>query len=310
MLASGERPITGVTGDGGTRARVVEITGSPFGTADQATADIVRQLQCALQEHFGHAGPIFVAWLLAHRTQWEQFRQRFRDLRSALTEHAGNKPLGMRLCDPLAAICLAEELAHVALGLPAAKMRDLCIGLLAQITEIDQPAEALRHVHAWATAHQDQFFGGGVRGASQSARHEIVDRWDQPDWEWIGFLPQCLKRVLEQGGYEFDAILPSWDERSWLLREHEANGTVRRTVKKLVGSNKNARVIAIRRSAIELVDPSGPEESDELDQPGLDEEREPERGDNAVAEAESDAPEEDESQVTSNQQVDCQDRAA
>jgi hypothetical protein len=254
----------------GTHGRVVEVWGSPFGTADAATAGIVRQLQAALQENYGHAGPLFVRWLLAHEREWGQFRTRFRELRSTLMEHAGDKPLAMRLCDPLAAICLAEELAHEALDLPAGKMPNLCIELLGQIKETDRPAEALRYVHGWASSRQHQLFNGRGQGGSQSqsAAHELVGRWDRPNGQWIGFFPNWLEHALQQGGYDLDDIVASW-------RDHEG-GSVRTRIRKSVGSDPNARVFAIRLAAIEQVDPPGPDTGEELSQTALDEDSDPE----------------------------------
>jgi hypothetical protein len=210
-----------------------------------------------LRENHGHAGPRFVEWLLENRGDWPKFRQRFEELRTELLEHA-HKPVAMRLCELLAAICLAEELAHQALVLPTGTMVELCIEILQGIAETDRPAEALRYVHSWASAHQHQFFRGGshqqpVPGAA------FVGRWDGPNAEWIGFLTSCLEQVLPQGGYDFDGVVASWRDRGWLKLEIEANGTTRKRIRTQVGTNPNARVIAILRTAIESVDPPGPD---------------------------------------------------
>jgi hypothetical protein len=153
-------------------------------------------------------------------------------------------------------------------------MPNLCIELLGQIKETDRPAEALSHVHGWACARQHQFFNG-TQSHSQATGHELVGRWDRPNGQWIGFLPASLKDALEDGGYDFDGVVASWRDRGWLVLENDG-GTTRTRIRTRVGGNVNARVIAIRLSAIEQVDPPGPDTGEELSQTGLDEDSDPE----------------------------------
>jgi hypothetical protein len=274
MITSGEQPIHTFTKDGGTHARVIAVWGSPFGAADAATAQTVRSVIDVIRENYGHAGPRFVDWLLAHRGDWEHFRTRHRQLQEDLMAHAHNKPLAIRLCDPLAAICLAEELAHGAMDLPTGSMPGLCAELLQMISESDRPAEALRYVHGWASAHQHQFFN--VAGRNQDAGHELVGRWDRPNGAWIGFFPPSLEKILREGDYkDMDGLIASWRDRGWLELEHEG-GSVRTRVRRSVGRDSNARLIAILQSAIEQVDPPGPDAGEGPNQTGLDEDEEPE----------------------------------
>jgi hypothetical protein len=67
IISSGERPLHEVTQEGGARARIITLWGSPFGSADHGPR--VRQFKAQVAEHYGHAGPIFVSWLLAHCDQ-------------------------------------------------------------------------------------------------------------------------------------------------------------------------------------------------------------------------------------------------
>jgi hypothetical protein len=206
-------------------------------------------------------------------------------------QHAGNRALAMRLCDPLAAICLAEELAHEALNLPDENMLDLCIEILGHVTETDRPAEALRYLHAWVSAHQHQFTNG--LNPRQETAHEVVGRWDRPNGPWIGFLPPSLEAILREGKYEdMDGLVASWRDRGWLELEREGRSE-RTRIRAAVGNDPNARVIAIRRSAIEQVDPPGPDAGEDpletsLDEVGDDEALTEEDDDEADDESEGD----------------------
>src|SRR5262249_9142027 len=53
LISSGEAPITSFTEDGGTRARVLVVWGSPFGGNDDATAQTVQGVSETICENFG-----------------------------------------------------------------------------------------------------------------------------------------------------------------------------------------------------------------------------------------------------------------
>jgi putative DNA primase/helicase len=254
ILSSGEQSLPSFTPDGGTRARVISIWGSPFGAANAHTAVQVRQLEEALRQNYGHAGPRFVRWLLNHRNQWDQFRKRFTEIRGSLMGHAAGNPLAMRITESMAAICLAEELAVRSLKLSGGRMVAQCVELLQQAVETDRAADALRHVLSWASANQARFAKGG--GPSEAPlRSEIVGRWDVPDADWVGILPHELERVLKEGGFDLSSVVAAWRDRNWLVLQHETNGKTRNQLQVRIGG-RNARVFAIRCSAIEQVNPS------------------------------------------------------
>lgn len=81
MICSGEEPITSFSQDGGTRARTIELWGSPFGTVDGDTATLVANLNAGLQVHYGFAGPHFAKWLVENEEHWPTWRERYRQWR-------------------------------------------------------------------------------------------------------------------------------------------------------------------------------------------------------------------------------------
>ncbi len=101
---------------------LIEIWGSPFGAANAKR----------LQKSFALAG-VPPRELRPCRTPFRSMAPRSQErwighnsgcdsvtFETDLMQHAGDRAASaMRLCDPLAAICLAEQLAHESLGLPA-----------------------------------------------------------------------------------------------------------------------------------------------------------------------------------------------
>jgi putative DNA primase/helicase len=72
MLSTGEQSAVDFTlGDGGSRARVISLWGLPFGAANEATAPLVRGIDLAVQENYGHAGPRLIQFILQHQDQWQ-----------------------------------------------------------------------------------------------------------------------------------------------------------------------------------------------------------------------------------------------
>lgn len=67
LLSTGEQPAVNFSEDGGTRGRVLTLWGPPFGRADDKTAALVGRLDLAVRQNYGHAGPRFIQFIMAHR---------------------------------------------------------------------------------------------------------------------------------------------------------------------------------------------------------------------------------------------------
>src|SRR5262249_15857607 len=74
LLTNGERPLASFTQAGGTHARTLELWGSPFGQKNKQTGVIVRKLNRAVKRNYGHAGPLFVQYVLKNRAKWGDWR--------------------------------------------------------------------------------------------------------------------------------------------------------------------------------------------------------------------------------------------
>jgi hypothetical protein len=123
----------------------------------------VRQLRSQLSEHYGHAGPAFISWLLAHRHQWPQFRVLYRDVTNVLaSDFPGN--VGDRYAGYFAALLVTATLATPVLGLPGdpeTTVRSVMEGLSQPQEESDTALRALVDFGLPWVGHQSS---GTLRG--------------------------------------------------------------------------------------------------------------------------------------------------
>src|SRR5262249_47748838 len=141
LLTSGESRAVGFSEDGGTRARVLTLWGLPFGKADQETARLVHDANVGMLQHYGHAGPRLVRYLLEHRDQWPAWRGWYRKLRTKYLARAGGSSVVGRLADAFAALTVAGILAAKALGirlLARSPVRELWPVLTSEAADADR----------------------------------------------------------------------------------------------------------------------------------------------------------------------------
>ena len=230
LISNGESPLVSATQAGGTRPRVIELWGSPFGRTDSVTASIVTALNDSVLEHYGHAGPHFVRYLLQHRNEWSQWKAAHRDVERRLISFAGNNPLASRLMSHFATLSMVELLATTAGSVPWSNsnvINELWADLSREMADADRATAALRFVCGWAVANRDAFFPG--RSMSQSPHGGWAGRWDRDNsWTEICFMQHKLEQVLAEQGYEPEAIIRQWQDREW-LRTSPGRGRYYRT---------------------------------------------------------------------------------
>ncbi len=116
--------------------------------------------------------------------------------------------------------------------------------LTAEAPDADSAAAALEHAIDWARGRRDQFYRDG-----QSRSRTWAGRWDNRG-AWVGFRSETLRRVLTEGGFEFDAVIRSWREREWVLVD-TSSGKARHRAR--IGQD-NCWLIAIRMDAVRQVE--------------------------------------------------------
>lgn len=253
MLSSGESPITSFSEDGGTRARVLAVWGLPFERADAATAQIVRTLDLAVRQHYGHAGPALVRFILTHRDDWEEWRAEYQRVQMSYLQRAGDNAVAGRLADSFAMLDMTAGLAHVALGLPW-KYRDpidsLWDGLIAEANEADRASAALTYVLSWAHGHPSSFYGRhrlDTDGQPKVPNDGWAGRWDSDSkWDFIAFLPHKIRALLADPGFDVESVIRIWFDRGWLI-VRKGSGRAQQVKARING--ESAWTIAIRREA-------------------------------------------------------------
>ena len=253
MLTSGEAPITSFSEDGGTRARVLEVWGSPFGKADAATAQIVNRVNDAVHDHYGHLGPRFVQYLIEHRDDWAAWREQYRQLRQQFGNRAGDNSVAARMATHLAAIGMTAQIVHQAVEMPW-EYRDVVGELWGELTaetpEADRAAVALRHVMSWAQGHREQFQPPASTAGMMAPSGGWAGRWELEDKDepYIGFFPHKLDEILVAGGFEPEPIKRLWFDREW-LKVSKGKHQYRTRI-----GNLTPYVVAVKRTAIEQVE--------------------------------------------------------
>ena len=227
LLSTGETPVTSFSEDGGTRARIISLWGSPFSTADEGTAALVTNLRHDLDAHYGHSGPMLVEYLADQRSKWDEYRELYRGLKVKYAELAGDEPVLGRLGEYFAALALTAALAERAAIIPIFEdpVARLWDALKATSQEADRAQLALDMVVSWMHSHQSEFYG----------RHRIdqadvpiqpaagwAGRWASGEsWENVAFMPDRLRDVLRRLEHEPDSILRVWRDRGWLTTDSD-----------------------------------------------------------------------------------------
>jgi len=225
MITSGEQPLASFSQDGGTRARIVELWNSPFGNTSEEMAQRVTELKDGFCQHYGHAGPRFVEYLIANRSLWDEWRLLYQQSRGDYERRARNNNVAARLSTHLAAIETAAYLVHFALQLPwqyEGTVESLWAELTQDSAEADRAAAAMRMLLNFCATHRHLFVGGE---AAQDPTRPVpfggfVGHWSHRST--IGEPHECrvvyvqvVNELLTKDGYEPQSLKRMWRDRGW-----------------------------------------------------------------------------------------------
>lgn len=261
LISSGEQPATSFTNDGGTRGRVLEVKGLPFGGNDASTRRMVERLNIDLMRHYGHGMPLFVRWLMKNRDLWSDWADQYRDSIARYADRV-NDPVAGRLGAYAAAIDTTAALVHVAFAaeghpLPwdySDPLEGLWDGIVREASDPLGEEEALRDVITWAMSNQQSFYGRHEEvayGEPKQPPGGWLGRWERGKW-WtcINFSHHHLAHFLTKQGYNATEILNAWRDRGW-LDVPEGQKSVQR--RKRIGDQRYWFVV-LKREAVESID--------------------------------------------------------
>lgn len=247
MLSTGEQPLVSFCRQAGTRSRVVEVVGPPFGGQSAALGATVAHVHELVAHNYGHAGIRWIRWLIAEREQWGDWLELYRGLRKDFGEDARGQ--GARLSHSRAALEVAYRLLEQALDL-----------------RLPNPATA---TWAEATAHAVDAGGAeaalndviGWYSANRSAFRSTRDDPKPPPSGWLGtsahskehgelvaIYPDRLERYLADRGYPIGPTLGQWRTRGWSVCDTDQAG---RTTRRMKVDGVLVRMVALRKAVFD-----------------------------------------------------------
>lgn len=225
MLTTGEAPMASFTEEGGTRARILELWSSPFGETSQRVAELITELRDASAQNYGHAGPRFVAALIANRHQWDEWRDRFRAAQRAYTQRAENN-VATRMAAHFAALETTANLVHELLELPwpyTDVVSVLWEELTSESAEADRAAAALRTLLNRCHAEPELFIGSLHRPGTDPPPGRCWGVWrqrieiDGEVEEYLAVYVSKVNELLKSEGFDSRSTKRTWRDRGWTL---------------------------------------------------------------------------------------------
>ena len=265
LITTGEQPATTFTTDGGTRARVLTLWGSPFEGVSNEVGKLVAEVDLEVKKNYGHAGPRFVQYLLNNRDQWPSYQRKHQEYKEEYAKKAEGNAVLVRIADYCATLKLAVELASRAGVLPWGifdPVAPLWDALAGEASEADQAMIALDMLYSWAQSNEASFHDRereDGEGSPIPPHGGYAGKWDRSEkWTQIAFYPHKLRELLERFDHDPDSTLRIWRDRGFIDCQTKDN---RRLVKQIRVDGERKYLICIKRDALEF--PVGKEEEGE-----------------------------------------------
>lgn len=249
VLSTGEQPALSFTTHQGASARVLGLTRPPFGRGTTENGQAAVTVGRAVDDNYGHAGPLFVARLQELLKQSDG-KARLMDRHRHLTEQLrGSSDLSGRRAPLVAALALAAELADrwgitsgLTVPVPAVWL-DL---FAADETTDNRPEMALDAAMEWIASNSFALW------YPSCTRRDPTGGWigrtiKVGDDTTVAILPGKLKTALERVGIALETVLPAWKENGWLVKGGEKDRPW--DPKKRVGAG-NARVLTFHPAQV------------------------------------------------------------
>jgi putative DNA primase/helicase len=214
LISSGEASAVTYTKDAGARARILTLRGLPFGT--EPNRDLVNELNLSIKNHYGHAGRLWVKWLIDNHERWGSFKKRLDELSRKLDPSNGAEA---RLAEKAAVIELTGELVHEALNLPweySDPIRKVWSKIKQEAQELDIHIRGARSIYEWAVAHPTSFWGQHKEDNDENpiephngwaGRWKIEYATGHDVWPHIYFIPRQLEEICKKADFDYGAVM-------------------------------------------------------------------------------------------------------
>jgi len=257
LLSSGEQAATDFTNrNGGSRARVITLWGSPFGAANKKTAALVNDINQTLFDNYGFAGEKVVKFIVDHQEDWPLWKDMHRKFKEYYSERAGQNSVANRMSEYFATLAIVIIIVHAAM--PELK-RDTKISeiidhlwacSISGAEEADRAKVAFVKAYEWAVANEHKFYGREQTtndGISIPPHDGWAGAWKKDRWNYIAFQPAKLESILEQQEFDFKASLKTWKDRGWLETDKTGIG------KNVRMNNNTVYSYCLKKTAIDKI---------------------------------------------------------
>jgi len=254
LISTAEVPSVNLTRDGGTKGRFIEVTTKPFDNyiefINPSITQFITNMNQQVKSNFGHAGPMFVEYVMKNKDKWSEWKKMFRDKEAEYANKPGNSELAGRLAEYAAIIYVSGKLAHEAVSLPwefKDPFETLWPVVISESVDPTGGVNCLLTVISWAYAHQKEFATNDEKRAQPVGGW--LGKWDSSsNWNYIAFIPSVLQKLIKDAGYEQEAMMRDWLDSNFLDVNTKDNRHKFIKQVKLIGSN--AWLYVIRRDAI------------------------------------------------------------
>jgi len=242
LFSAGEARLADSSAHDGVQGRVLGFWGSPFGSNGQS--ELVAEVNDVAASCYGLVG-------IGMATQYMQRHDHFK-LKVQAWQAAAYQRLRGRVNDNigerLAAVCAAVDAACrfaceiMQLTWDVDTIIDTALERLTETRKADSAQTSLELLGSWAAGRMDSFIGeiwSGLDGREVLGR-EIED---MDGSRRLAFLPDAVKRVLEQHKYPYSATLSHWKDRGWLETDNDKGQS--RSTKKMRLQGRTVALIAL-----------------------------------------------------------------
>ena len=258
LITSGETACTRFSQDAGAKARTLEIGGRPFEGMGTDAATFVKKLDQELKENYGFAGPMFAKYILNKQDEWKDWKRRKNEIEMELIDK-NPSPVASRLASYFATIiCTEEQINHAIPEIfnSSNSLYSLWDEIINNASDTNSERAAIQYVMAWANSNNQAFEGREVFDRIPSSGW--AGKWEKKqNWTEICFLPNKLRKILEEGTFNADEILTHWKESGIIKTGTKNARTYTRQVRFFT---EGTWMICLKRVAIDvMLDDSQPE---------------------------------------------------
>ena len=212
LISSGEAAAITYTTDAGARARLLTFRGSPFG--DTPNHELVNEVNSVIKNNYGHAGQIWIRWLIDNQNHWGSFRKELEVIKSKLNPTTG---VEARLAEQFAIIIFTALKAKIALNIPNVSIISNIKKIWGKIKdgadEVDIHIRGARSIYEWAVSNPTSFWDQHKKDQDDKPivpNNGWAGKWKQDeneDWDSIYFVSRQLEEICKRANFDYGAVI-------------------------------------------------------------------------------------------------------